>query len=115
MREYYFIILLTTLFASCTKDHTKELIIVSQFCDTTTIKYAQVNTILQNNCGNCHLNGNIQGGVSLNTYEEVQNNITRILSSIKHENFSPMPQGSTKLAEDTIQVIQYWYDNGMCK
>ena len=82
-------------------------------CDTTAITYSEtVQSIITNNCIECHGAGGI-ANPKLDTYEQVSTNINFILGSIRHEPNSPnMPQNRSKLNPCYIRQIEIWAADG---
>jgi len=102
---------------ACYYDNEEELYPNPVSCDTTNITYtATVVPILENNnCYSCHNAVNQQGGIVLDTYDElmivVNNNSFR--GSINHlDGYSPMPKGGEKINECDLTKINMWLDNG---
>lgn len=85
-------------------------------CVTTNISFAGfVAPILNTNCVGCHSGGAPSGGIVLNTYEGVRAVALngRLYGAISHATgFQPMPRGSAKLAQCTIDKIKGWIDEG---
>ena len=85
-------------------------------CDTANMKFAaNVQPILQANCYSCHGNGNVNGGVTLDTYAGVKAvaDNGKLVGVITHAaGFPPMPQGGTKLSDCNINKIKAWIARG---
>jgi mono/diheme cytochrome c family protein len=85
-------------------------------CNTNNITYAGfVAPLLTTNCVGCHSGGSPSGGITLNTYPGVQSVALsgRLYGAISHANgFQPMPRGSAKLSQCTIDKVKAWIDNG---
>ncbi|GEO09664.1 c-type cytochrome [Segetibacter aerophilus] len=85
-------------------------------CDTVNMKYAaNVQPILQANCYSCHGNGNVEGGVSLDTYNKVQQRASTglLLNVITHASGYPaMPYQKPKLSDCDINKIRDWINRG---
>lgn len=85
-------------------------------CDTANVSYAtDVLPILQNICGECHLNGHMEGGVSLDPYEnlKVWAEAGRLVGAIKHQaGFFPMPKDKPMLSDCNILLIETWVNQG---
>ena len=79
------------------------------------ISYTQdVKPIIDLNCSTsgCH-DASTAGGYSFISYVSVSANASAILSVINHESgFTPMPYGTGKLADSTIQRINCWIQQG---
>ena len=102
-------------FLSCTYD--KGTLIPLNICpDTTNVSFnAKVRPLLQANCFSCHGNGSRDGGVSLDTYDQVKELVIngRLLGSITHSSgFAPMPIGAGKLNDCNITAIRTWILEG---
>lgn len=75
-----------------------------------TISYATVDqAIFRSNCYSCHGNS---GGINVQSYNNVKNNIARIEAAIKHTGPRPMPPGG-KLSNDLIALLDLWIAKGM--
>lgn len=104
--------------SSCTKQNEETLKAQSGgvTCDTTGMKYsADVVTILQANCYRCHGNGNINGGVTLDSYANVvtQVNNGNLIGAITHAaGYTPMPFDGGKLSDCDIAKIKAWINEG---
>jgi hypothetical protein len=85
-------------------------------CDTVNMKYAaNIEPILQVHCYSCHGNGNINGGVSLDTYNKVQQQASNglLYNVISHASGYPaMPYQLPKLPDCDINKIKDWIDRG---
>jgi len=85
-------------------------------CDTTSFTFAaRVNPILQNNCTGCHNAANAQGGVNLAGWSAVKVYADKgnLYGSIAHlPGYKAMPQGSPKMSDCNIRVIQKWIQAG---
>ncbi len=86
-------------------------------CDTANSTYsADVVPILQANCYSCHGNGESDGGVHLDSYNNVKDEAEEgaLLGTITHASgYPPMPQGGAQLSDCDINTIKDWIDNGM--
>ena len=85
-------------------------------CDTVNMKYAaNVQPIISSNCYGCHGNGNVSGGVSLDSYSKLKTQVDNgnLIGTITHANGYPaMPQGGAKLSDCNINVIKDWIARG---
>lgn len=89
-------------------------------CDSSflsrTISYSQdVVPILQQNCISCHSGSAPQGGILLDTYQNVKNvaSTGQLVGAIKHSpGYHPMPP-SGKLPDSSICIIETWVNQGM--
>ncbi len=105
--------------SSCTKQNEETLKAQSGggvTCDTTGMKYsADIVPILQANCYRCHGNGNINGGVTLDSYTGVvtQANNGNLVGAITHApGYTPMPFDGGKLSDCDIAKIKAWINLG---
>lgn len=91
-------------------------------CDTLeNISYSnQIQPIIQNNCLSCHNSTPANGGVLLNSYENVRTAVetqrggtSLLLGAIRRENgFSAMPP-DYNLSTCDIRIFELWVDQGM--
>jgi len=85
-------------------------------CDTSNVKFsAQVKTIIDGNCKNCHSGSSPQGRIDLSTFDSVKAQVTanKLYGSINHSGgFSPMPKGVSKLSDCQIRAVKIWIDAG---
>ena len=85
-------------------------------CDTVGMRYAaNVQPILQANCYVCHGNGNVEGGISLDTYSKAKTlaDNGKLIGVISHAaGFSPMPKNASKLSDCNINKIRNWINRG---
>ena len=85
-------------------------------CNTDNITYVDfVSPLLTTYCVGCHSGGAPSGGISLNTYAGVQTVALngRLYGAISHSaGFTPMPFGSAKLPQCSIDKIKAWIDEG---
>ncbi|WNM18817.1 hypothetical protein [Flavobacterium capsici] len=113
--KIYVFILSIVLFSSCTSDSTSDLL---QEIDNNDITYTLfVKSVIDNNCIVCHATTPINGApMSLTTYADVKNAIqTRgLLDRISRPQGSSgmMPNGGTRLPQETIDNIFTWAQNG---
>lgn len=76
-----------------------------------------VQPILQKYCYTCHSNSSssMGGGIKLQNYADVKTYATngKLVGTITHASgYVPMPQGSSKMTDCYIEVIQKWVKNG---
>lgn len=85
-------------------------------CDTNAVTFSgSVQPILATYCLGCHSYPSPEGGVFLNDYAGVldQVNNKRILGSIRHKaGFSAMPKNMNKLSDCEIRTVAIWIENG---
>ncbi|TKK67673.1 cytochrome c [Ilyomonas limi] len=85
-------------------------------CDTVNMTYSSdVQPILEANCYSCHGNGNVNGGVTLDSYTGVKlvadNGL--LIGVITHApGYPPMPDGGGKLSDCDINKIKDWINRG---
>lgn len=109
-----------TMASSCKKDSEEALSPkpdpAQQQCDTTNITYsATVSPILSGRCYSCHSTAQATGGVILDTYAGVKQQVDngRLLGAITHApGYTPMPQGGPKLSNCDITKISKWANAG---
>lgn len=84
-------------------------------CDTLIPTYdEQIGNILNGSCFPCHTSSS-EGGINVSNYTNAKAAAQQdaFLKAIKHEaGVSPMPQGGSKLGDQTIQYIECWIENG---
>lgn len=94
----------------CTKDNS------SNSCDTSNVKYStDIVPELVEHCKSCHLDGNDQGNVTLDTYDEVKKYVNngQLLGSVRWDSgFPKMPEGGTKLDDCTVKKWEAWVAAG---
>ena len=85
-------------------------------CNTDNVTYSGfVAPLLANTCVGCHSGGAPSGGISLNTHGGVQAVALngRLYGAISHAaGFQPMPRGSARLSQCTIDKVKAWIDDG---
>lgn len=85
-------------------------------CDTVNMKYAaNVLPIIQANCYSCHANGQINGGVTLDSYTKVKAQVDNgnLVNVITHApGYPAMPYNLPKLSECDINKIKDWIARG---
>jgi len=115
-----FIVCLTAavVIVSCSKQ-SEDVLIAQQHivtCDTVNMKFAaNVTPIFSANCYRCHANGIVNGGVSLDVYSSVlqQVNNGNLIGAITHApGHIPMPYDGGKLSDCEIAIIQAWINEG---
>jgi hypothetical protein len=115
MKRIYFTTLTISLIAasimstsSCTKEKTPSPALV---CNDTISFSTDVLPIITDNCMGCHSAGN-STGYTFSNHANIKSNINAIIGSMKNEGFKLMPQGGPKLADDIIQKIECWKNQG---
>ncbi len=85
-------------------------------CNTIDVSYSRnIVPILDANCVTCHNDISQQGGVVLDTYENVIPYVEngKLLGSIRHDDgFEPMPLTGGKLTACQIKKFEAWIDAG---
>lgn len=124
MNKLNAIIIIISVFSSCTNDKYDKLYPVTAGadpCDTTakTISYSKdVSNILNSKCSyaGCHDAGSSSGGINLSTYTgtfDAAITKNKLLGSIQHvAGYSPMPIGGNKLPACEIAKITNWINQG---
>ncbi len=74
-------------------------------------KYFAVKTLINNNCGPCHLNGTINGGANFDTDASITASWDRIKIRVVDGTPSFMPQGGQLTAADKQKVVD-WVNAG---
>lgn len=114
-RIYFGIVLLVTALYSC-DSHTYEEIEEEVIIEGDVTYDANVKSIIDANCVNCHSDGNVAGFRPLTNYNEVKDAVetTDLLSRIQKQNSEPgvMPQQG-RMAQSKIDVILQWNEDGL--
>lgn len=112
--KYFLFTILIFAAISCRKDKVEEIIPVEEECPEERSFSDDVLPILSTNCSTsgCHNASSQSGGYIFETYEQVDEHAAIILSAMKHETSSPMPQGAPKLADSTTQTFDCWIKQG---
>jgi cytochrome c553 len=104
---------------SCSKDNEADLSNPGgggSTCDTVNMKYtANILPIISGNCYSCHGNGNVNGGVSLDSYAKLKtqaDNGNLIGVTTHAAGYPAMPEGGAKLSDCDINKIKSWINNG---
>ncbi len=115
----FVIILFCGMMVACSKENEQHLtgpVVITPTCDTVNMKLAaNVAPIFSANCYSCHGNGSSQGGVRLDSYNNLKiwAMAGNLLGAITHSaGFSPMPQGGAKLSDCDINKIKDWIERG---
>lgn len=98
---------------SCYNDSEETLFpqnFINSQCDTSVFTYsAAIKPMIDASCLTCHSTQSLV----LNNYNDITQNATRILGSIKHQGgYMAMPQGSAKLEDCKIIQFEKWISNG---
>ena len=111
------IAILIMFFFGCSKGH--EDLLQSQTsggCDTVNVSYqTDVAPIVSSNCYSCHGNGEINGGVNLDGYDNLKKQAENgsLVGAITHaDGYTPMPLDQPKLSDCDINIITAWVNAG---
>lgn len=100
----------------CYYDNEEELYPSAGPCVTDNLSFkTDIFPIINNNCVGCHNAAALQGGITMQTYEQIIPYVENgsLLGSIKHESgFSPMPKNVAKMSSCQISKIQQWITDG---
>lgn len=101
---------------SCYYDIESELY-GGQLCDTLgTASYSQsVAPLMGQFCTNCHGGSSPEAGISLETYDEVNAQVSngKLSCTVNHgEGCSPMPDNAPKIPQCDILEIERWINSG---
>jgi hypothetical protein len=114
MKKILTFVLAISFFGSCYYNNAEDLLGTAN-CDTTNVTYSiTVNKILTDYCTSCHSDASLQGGITLEGYDNVKKYVDNgsLIGSINQVGFSPMPKGSAKLSDCDISKIQKWISDG---
>ncbi|SFB22943.1 hypothetical protein SAMN05660845_2158 [Flavobacterium swingsii] len=119
MNKLLFIIAAFATLSSCSNDSTSDITMpVPPANNSTTIKYStDIAPIISANCLGCHSSPPVNGApMQLTTYNDVKNAIlTRgLIDRISRAQGTPgmMPNGGTRLPQETIDRIIKWQTDG---
>ena len=112
--KYFIVAIIVFTVFGCRKDKVQEIIPVEEECPEERSFSQDVLPILNVNCSTsgCHNASSQGGGYVFETYEQIDQHAVIILSAIKHETSSLMPQGQPKLADTLIQTFDCWMKQG---
>jgi hypothetical protein len=84
-------------------------------CDTLNMSFqTDVNPVITASCLGCHGNAGAAFGINLEGYDNVKKNSANMLKTIEQKpGVPPMPQGSAKLSDCTINKINAWINQGL--
>ena len=112
----FVMILFCGMMVACSKENEQHLAgPVTPVCDTVNMKLAaNITPIFRDNCYNCHGNGNSDGSVRLDVYNNLQTRALsgKLLAALTHTGPYPMPKGGAKLSDCDINKIKAWIDRG---
>ncbi len=109
--------LIIIFFSGCYYDVAEELY-PSSSCNTADVSYSGfVDPTMKSFCYVCHstTSGPANGNIILEGYSNIKVYVDngKLVGAIKHDsNFSPMPQGGSKLSDCTIAKIESWVAAG---
>lgn len=85
-------------------------------CDTSNVTYSEtIVAILQTNCLGCHSTTSTGGGILLNSYAGVKEQVNngKLLGSITWQSgYQQMPQNAAQLSACDITKFEIWIDSG---
>ena len=107
----------TFLLPGCYYDVEEELYPLDpSSCDTSGVTYSQtIAPIMNSSCNGCHSSSSPSGGIILDTYNAVKQNVDngKLMGSVRWESgYSAMPQGGNKLDDCTIRKMETWVNAG---
>lgn len=105
----FFLVVMLSL-TGCYYDNEEDLYL-GNYCDTTTVTYADIAPIFAENCNLCHSGAEPVGFLVLDTYENVKANITRVKGAVNHETgFRKMPENG-ELPPCELLKINVWINH----
>lgn len=118
IRQFVVLFLLAGAFTGigtgCYYDNVEDL--YPDGCRTNNMSYTDdIVPILNGNCLSCHNSMDEQGGVNLETYDDVIIYVEdgSLLGSVKHEDgFEPMPLVGPMISNCSISKLEAWIDQG---
>lgn len=97
-----------------------ELLNNGTICDTTTSTYSlRVKPIIDSRCNACHSTNSNSSGILLDSYSALKayagpgGKLLPDIKQIPGTVFNAMPQGSSKLSDCNIAIIEAWINAGM--
>ena len=118
IRQFVVLVLFSSLVAGigtgCYYDNVVDL--YPDGCRTTNMSYTDdIVPILNGNCLSCHNSMDEQGGVNLETYDDVSIYVEdgSLLGSVKHsDGFEPMPLVGPMISDCSISKLESWIYDG---
>ena len=104
------------LFSNCTYHNEVDYFnVTTNQCDTVNMSFqTDVYPVISANCLACHSNSSAAFSVTLEGYDNVKKRSKNLLDAIEHKaGVPPMPQGSAKLSDCTINKINAWVNQGL--
>ncbi len=122
MRYIILLGVLSSIFIACSSDPStstptaSKTLESSTLCDTTSIQYTQISSIVDQNCILCHSSSMQSGGIQLDSYSSLVDAIENhnLLSSIEQTGNKPMPP-SGKLDDCSLAKFKSWIGQDMPK
>jgi Planctomycete cytochrome C len=112
---FILIAVVTVFIQGCYYDVEEELYPAND-CDTTNVTYSlTIKPIIDDNCLFCHSQASQQGGVVLETHDDLLGyaNSGQLVGSVTHDpDYAAMPQGAAKLSDCNILKIDKWVRTG---
>lgn len=96
-----------SILVACSKDKAP----TNLQCDSEVSFANEIQPIIEQSCISCHFDGN-STGYDLHNYDEVKNNINKVISSLKASGNDLMPQGGPALADSLIKKFECWNAKG---
>ena len=115
-RSLLFSVILISAFGmyACTNDSEED--IFGDGCSSTKMSFSQdITPILSSQCFGCHSTAAKQGGIILDTYEDVKSVVDneKLAGAIQHlDGYSKMPLGGIKMDDCSIEKITSWISEG---
>ncbi len=116
MNKLFLILVIGALgLTSCYYD-VEENLYPSTGCNVANVSFTNdIKPMLLNSCLSCHNNTDLQGNITLETYDDVLKYVNNgsFLGSIKHSSgYKAMPQNGNKLDGCRISKIEAWINAG---
>ncbi|WJJ97899.1 c-type cytochrome [Algibacter luteus] len=112
-KNLIFVLAISMLLFNCSSDSNDDVKEQEMNPDPTTITYsANIASIINNNCNQCHGSTPSNGApFSLTTYDDVKNRVDRIIARVNNST-NPMPP-SGQISSSLRDMIQQWKDDGL--
>ena len=110
---YPFIIVLMLFILGCENNIAEDQINEPEDCTNVESYYAEaVMPIMEQNCTGCHSGVAPSGGLGLDSYSSVRNSMSSTLDRVNLDQGSSgfMPQGSSKLTENELSILQIFFE-----
>ena len=109
------LIISTGLLSSCYYDN-EQVLYPSNNLPTSNISFSKdVNPIIVSRCNSCHAAAVFFGNIATETYDQIKvlADNGKLIGSIRQDSgFKAMPQGSAKLSDAQINLINTWITEG---